>query len=246
MDRPLERIELARVWCDTATCAERGGAFPIGYMSVATALMFVMCEKIAVKLAPMSRHAKAESHLATSSPPHPPVQDCVLSAGPDEVLPDPNDLLVWFDKDALFAFRLERMRQIQQQAEAAASKGAAAAAAAPAVAAAVQHSATPGRSSVSSPSSMVKQINANITGGLMLCSREWIGLELQHAGSWQLSLVYTDEQLRMFSRVRRSASPGQHAASRWHPVLLALVVPSGVCMCCHVPTPTKNRKPFRL
>jgi hypothetical protein len=42
-----------------------------------------------------------------------------------------------------------------------------------------------------------------IPTGVMLSSREWVGLELHHAGSWQLSLVYTDQQLRFFSQVRR-------------------------------------------
>jgi hypothetical protein len=43
--------------------------------------------------------------------------------------------------------------------------------------------------------------------GLMLCSKEWVGLDLQHTGSWQLSLVYTSEQLKMFSQVGAQRMP---------------------------------------
>jgi hypothetical protein len=48
--------------------------------------------------------------------------------------------------------------------------------------------------------------------GLLLCSREWVGLELQHIGSWQLSLVYTDEHLRFFGQVGCAVCPVSEAA----------------------------------
>lgn len=37
--------------------------------------------------------------------------------------------------------------------------------------------------------------------GLMLRCTEWDGLHMQHTGSWQLSLLYTPQQLRCFAHV---------------------------------------------
>lgn len=101
-------------------------------------------------------------------------QDCILSADPDEVLPDPRALLITLNKEALAELREQQEKR----------RRALLAAGPPPAAAAV--------------GGAVRQQPAV---GLMLCSKEWAGLELQHSGSWQLSLVYTDEQLRFFGQV---------------------------------------------
>jgi hypothetical protein len=103
------------------------------------------------------------------------LQDCILSADPDEVLPDVNSLLLTVNREGL-----SELREQQEKRRAAAQ-----AAGPPAAAAARQPPAA----------------------GLLLCSREWVGLELQHTGSWQLSLVYTDEHLRFFGQVGSAVCP---------------------------------------
>lgn len=102
-------------------------------------------------------------------------QDCILSADPDEVLPDPRALLITINREALAELR-EQQEKRRKALLAAGPPPAAAAAAGGAV-------------------------RQQPAVGLMLCSKEWAGLELQHSGSWQLSLVYTDEQLRFFGQV---------------------------------------------
>ena len=112
------------------------------------------------------------------------MQECISCAGPDEVLPDCDALLLKYNSEGL-----EDLRAWQEERRRAEH------------AAAVQ---LPGAASSSSGSAALPA-----SAGLMLCSREWVGLELQHTGSWQLSLVYTDEQLRCFSQVSMPArQPG--------------------------------------
>jgi hypothetical protein len=101
-------------------------------------------------------------------------QDCILSADPDEVLPDPRCLLITLNREPLVKLREQRQDKQRKAFLAAGQQQPAAAGVAP------------------------KQPPAV---GLMLCSKEWAGLELQHAGSWQLSLVYTDEQIKSFGQV---------------------------------------------
>lgn len=103
------------------------------------------------------------------------LQDCILSADPDEVLPDVNSLLLTVNREGL-----SELREQQEKRRAAQAAGP------PAAAGARQQPAV----------------------GLLLCSREWVGLELQHTGSWQLSLVYTDEHLKFFGQVSCAACPG--------------------------------------
>lgn len=130
------------------------------------------------------------------------MQECISCAGPDEVLPDCDALLLKYNSEGLEDLRAwqEDRRRAEHAAAAAAQLPGAAS------------------SSAALPAS----------AGLMLCSREWVGLELQHTGSWQLSLVYTDEQLRCFSQVSmpRWTRWQLVAISAAAPVLLLLSGPS--------------------
>jgi len=119
-------------------------------------------------------------------------------ADPSEVLPDPAALILTYDQDGLAALRADRLKA-QEARRAAQAGGSTAAAAAAGLGSAIPlrpHSGSPGFSS------RKEVLPAVVTGGLMVCSSEWLALDLRHAGSWQLSLVYTDEQLRHFSKVR--------------------------------------------
>lgn len=125
-----------------------------------------------------------------------PLQECVLAAGPDEVLPKPDLLVLTLNEPAVQAIR--RAKTEQQAAAAQEHKQ-------------QQHGAGAGAGGVTRTtssisggggSSVVPRYDVRATGGLALCSKEWLGLELQHAGSWQLSLLYNGEQLKTFSKVR--------------------------------------------
>lgn len=102
------------------------------------------------------------------------MQECISSAGPHEVLPECESLVFSANSEAL-----HDLRSFQDRRQAAAAAAAQQAAAA----------------------SSSGSAGAACPKGLILCSREWVGLDLQHTGSWQLSLVYTSEQLRMFGQV---------------------------------------------
>lgn len=67
--------------------------------------------------------------------------------------------------------------------------------------------------------------------GLVLCSKEWAGLELQHTGSWQLSLVYNDEQLRFFGQVCKG--PCMQAVWALKPCALLRKMNMQQCTCVH-------------
>jgi hypothetical protein len=47
---------------------------------------------------------------------------------------------------------------------------------------------------------------AAATGGLWGCAAEWAGLSCCHSGSWQLSLLYSPEELGRFGVVREGSS----------------------------------------
>lgn len=82
-------------------------------------------------------------------------------------------------------------------------------------------SARQARASAGGPSSGASG-GASASGGLWLCSGEWSGLSLHHAGTWQLSLVYGPPELASFSGMwrflaslrwaRRRVDAARHAA----------------------------------
>jgi hypothetical protein len=121
------------------------------------------------------------------------LQDCVLSAGPDEVLPDPEALLLTCDTAELASKRRQVQERQQQRQPAQQGWGSAAAAGA--------GGSVPGAVSGAGSVPRDAPLDARATGGLLACSGEWVALQLRHTGSWQLSLVYNDEQLRTFTKV---------------------------------------------
>jgi hypothetical protein len=107
------------------------------------------------------------------------VQDLVsCGASHDDPLPDASCLHLSINAAALTELRA--MKQKQKQLEAS-QAGAAAATATAAVLGAG---------------------GAATTGGLWGCAAEWAGLSCRHSGSWQLSLLYSPEELARFSTVR--------------------------------------------
>lgn len=118
-------------------------------------------------------------------------------ADPSEVLPDPSSLILTYDQDGLAALRADRLKA--QETRRAAQAGGSTAAAATGFGSVIpMRPHTAGSPGISSRKEVLPAV---VTGGLMVCSSEWLALDLRHAGSWQLSLVYTDEQLRHFSKV---------------------------------------------
>ncbi|KAF6260436.1 hypothetical protein COO60DRAFT_891176 [Scenedesmus sp. NREL 46B-D3] len=111
------------------------------------------------------------------------LHDLVSSAdNPDDPLPDPACLHLSINSAALADLRALKQQQLQPDTSQAPTAPAAAAAASAAVLGAAGGAAT---------------------GGLWGCAAEWAGLSCRHSGSWQLSLLYSPEELARFSMAWR-------------------------------------------
>jgi hypothetical protein len=99
----------------------------------------------------------------------------------DDPLPDAACLHLSINADALKELRKQKLKKQQQQQPGISQPDAAAAAA---------------------PEGLLGAAGAAATGGLWGCAAEWAGLSCRHSGSWQLSLLYSPEELGRFSLVR--------------------------------------------